>query len=76
VDKLVELLHEMIDLLPWRTEAAKLAAHEKTETVAEAAAPVGRNTTPSGVVTGEYPPSDKNTGSETSTSGGTEGAGV
>lgn len=53
MDKLVELLHEILDMLPWRQESDKLAAHDKADSVAEAVqAPQGRNQTAPGVVTG------------------------
>lgn len=58
MDKLVELLHDILRLLPWRTEADFLAAKDKADAlVADAQTttdtnPVGRNATPSGVVTG------------------------
>jgi len=59
-DSLGSLLHGVVNLLPWRQESDKQAAHAAVEE--HAPAPVGRNETPAGVVEQSTPDTTENTG--------------
>lgn len=68
-DSLGSLLHGVVNLLPWRQESDKEAAHAAViEHVDE---PQGRNATPAGVVEQSTPDSTENTGNENSFPGST-----
>lgn len=59
-DSLGSLLHGVVNLLPWRQESDKQAAHAAVEEHAPAV--VGRNSTPAGVVEQSAPETTENTG--------------
>jgi len=59
-DSLGSLLHGIVNLLPWRQESDKQAAHVAVEE--HAPAPVGRNETPAGVVEQSTPDTTENKG--------------